>query len=137
MPGIRRFSRARWLPLLLPVLAGCGEPPDPEPPPLTGEWTGEVVDFGDTVTITLDLTEGADGSLTGALAWVEGGVPGSGTARGSYTHPDVVLNIELTWDDDVARVTYTARRVTYGRLEGILRTEEGDPAALTLERSGG
>ena len=134
MPGIRRFSRARLLPVLLPALAGCGEAPGPEPPPLTGEWIGEVVDFGDTVTVTLDLIEGEDGSLTGTMAWVERGIPGSGTARGRYAHPDVVLNLELVWGDDVARITYTARRVTYVRVEGILRTDEGDLAALTLEQ---
>jgi len=123
--------------VLLPTLVGCGEAPDPEPPPLTGEWIGEVVDFGDTATVTLDLTEGEDGSLTGTLAWVERGIPGSGTARGRYTHPDVVLNLELVRGDDVARIAYTARRVTYARLEGILRTEEGALAALTLEQRGG
>ena len=65
-------------------------------------------------------------------------MPPGGPARwGSYNHPDVLLNLELTWDDDFVRATYTARRVTYNRLEGLVRLEEGGLGLLTLERRSG
>lgn len=135
--GTRRSSRPRLLPLILIGLAGCDRTTDPVPPPLTGEWTGEVVDFGDTSTVTFVLTEGEQGSLTGAMTLVEHGITNSGTTRGSYMHPDVLLSFELTWRDDLVRGTYTARRVTYNRLEGLVRLEDGDLAVLTLERRNG
>ena len=132
--GTRWSSRAGSLPLILIGLGGCDKPMDPELPPLTGEWTGEVVDFGDTGMVTFVLTEGEEGSLTGTMTLVQQGITNSGTARGSYVHPDVVLNFELTWRDDLVRGAYTARRVTYNRLEGIVRLEDGALAVLTLER---
>ena len=119
------------------ALAGCDETTEPEPPPLTGEWTGQVEDLGDPVEMTFVLSEGEEGSITGTLTAVEGAITASGTAQGSYTHPDVLLNFELAWDDDVARGTYTARRVTYNRLEGIVRGEDGDLGRLILERRSG
>ncbi len=126
--------RSGLLPLILIGLAGCDRPPDPEPPPLTGEWTGEVVDFGDTGTVTFVLTEGEEGSLTGTMTLVQQGITNSGTTRGSYMHPDVVLNFELNWRDSLVRGSYTSRRVTYNRLEGLVRLEDGALAVLTLER---
>ena len=130
----RRSSRSGFLPLILIGLAGCDRTTDPVPPPLTGEWTGEVVDFGDTGTVTFVLTEGEEGSLTGTMTLVQQGITNSGTTRGSYMHPDVVLDFELNWRDSLARGTYTSRRVTYNRLEGLVRLEDGALAVLTLER---
>ena len=133
-PGARGSSRSGLLPLILIGLAGCDKPTDPEPPPLTGEWTGEVVDFGDTGTVTFVLTQGEEGSLTGTMILVQQGITNPGTTRGSYKHPDVVLNFELNWRDGPVRGSYTSRRVTYNRLEGLVRLEDGTLAVLTLER---
>lgn len=132
--GTLRPSRSGLLPLLLLGLGGCDKPMDPELPPLTGEWTGEVVDFGDTGTVTFILTEGEEGSLTGTMTLVQQGIANPGTTRGSYVHPNVTLNFELNWRDSLVRGTYTARRVTYNRLEGLVRLEDGALAVLTLER---
>ncbi len=132
--GARWSSRSALLPLILIGLAGCDKPTDPEPPPLTGEWNGEVVDFGDSGTVTFVLTEGEEGSLTGTMTLIQQGITNSGTTRGSYMHPDVLLNFELNWHDSLVRGTYTARRVTYNRLEGLVRLEDGALAVLTLER---
>lgn len=132
--GTRRSSPSVLLPLIVIGLAGCDKPTDPEPPPLTGEWTGEVVDFGDTGTVTFVLTEGEQGSLTGTMTLVHQGITNPGTTRGSYVHPNVVLNFELNRGDGLVRGAYTARRVTYNRLEGLMRLDDGALAVLTLER---
>ena len=136
MPWTRGSSRACLPALILLTLAGCDEPTDPEPPPLTGEWIGQAVDFGDTTTVTFVLTQAGENSLTGTMVWLHLGITGSGTTRGSYSHPDVVLNFELTWDDDFLAGTYTARRVAYNRLEGLVRLQGGELGVLTLERHG-
>ena len=128
------LCRAGLLSAVASGLAGCHKTTDPLPPSLTGDWTGQTIDFGDTTGMTFSLTEGREGTLAGTLTVVERGTTDSGTVAGSYDHPDVLLNFELTWDDDSVRGTYTARRVTYNRLEGIVRLEGGELGALTLER---
>lgn len=92
-----RFSVPLALSLTL-LLAACDSGPDPGPPPastITGIWVDEIVTNDLTYMVELDLTE-MNGEVGGIAEIRSVQDTLSGTVRGTYVHPHVMLN--MTFD---------------------------------------
>jgi hypothetical protein len=85
---------------LVLVAVGCGSGGDVAvnagpAPSMTGQWRGYRAELGRVATVDLDLTEAADGTLTGTghLEFTPG-VAFDGTVTGVTLYPEVRLTAE-------------------------------------------
>lgn len=116
--------------VLAPAFLGCdsGGSGEDEGSSLSGTWSGETVENGVIVPITLTLSE-STGQVTGEGMYGE--APGEAlSVNGTYTYPDVALT--LSFDDEPRTLNLTAT-VSPNRMQmdGQLR-EPGASAALPI-----
>jgi len=130
----------RWLLLSFATLAlvACGSPTELEPsgPSVTGSWTGIGQDGFNFFDLSLALTEGPSGKISGTarLAHV---VASQGAfdfvvRNGAHGHPDVLVSLYTTGRVDV---NYSGRFISEHTIEGFMNGSGFNNVAITLNRA--
>lgn len=124
------MTRRLLLLALLAATAAC-PPTEPEPPDLSGEWSG-ATDSGNAATLNLSHDLSTD-RLSGTWSLRLGDIVLTGDAAGHLTGESVSLDLNLERRDDPVR--YTGAIADGGTtLRGTITYDPGDSEPLVLTK---